>query len=191
MSADEEYTRTVMCMAASSAGPHPVVDALTEGPILRQFQRRPAMAISFAKTMWTGWGQMPAGFFIPNQGTVSVDAGRIVRVITKITKGLYYHHTGTPLPTSRVVRVMLDLPATDFYELKELMLQCSNIGLRGYPDKVFTYIGAKNSKDPELSMWLMTFYHRFVAFAVTTSPKDSHMVFGEIATGKPIIAIKL
>ncbi|HZZ42704.1 MAG TPA: hypothetical protein VFE58_07180 [Tepidisphaeraceae bacterium] len=191
MSEDEEYMRTVMCMAASNAGPHPVVDALTQGPIIRQLQRRPGLAFKFAETLKMGWGQTPSGFFIPNQSTVSVDANRLVRVITKITKGLFYYHMTTPLPTSLIVRVMLDLPVAEFYQLKELLLKCSNIGVRAYPDKVFTYIGARSIKLPGISMWLMSFYNRFSVFAVTTAREDKHLVFGEIETGNPILAIDL
>jgi hypothetical protein len=86
-------------------------------------------------------------------------------VIKKITRGLYYHHFGSPLLASTEIEVTfldkLHDPIKDFAMGQEVV-RC-NLG----GDDRFCYAYGRVKETPEISLWIYQFYLRHWAGAVT------------------------
>lgn len=86
-------------------------------------------------------------------------------VIEKITRGLYYHHFGNPLPGSAEIEVTFldkfDDPIRDLAMEKDLTRH--SVG----GDDIFCYAYGRVNETPEFSLWIYQFYLRHWAGAVT------------------------
>jgi hypothetical protein len=103
---DEEYMRTILCMAEGCAN-HPVVIALLEGNIARSFRRRHrGLRQRLLRSIQRTERMSTDGVFQPYSSPfVRPDFSRFQRVLRKITKGLYYHIRENPLPSDYQVLV--------------------------------------------------------------------------------------
>jgi hypothetical protein len=86
-------------------------------------------------------------------------------VIKKITRGLYYHHFGSPLlPSAEIEVTFLDKLHDPIMEVAmgQELVRC-NVG----GDDRFCYAYGRVKEIPEISMWIYQFYLRHWAAAVT------------------------
>lgn len=190
MSMDEEYVRTVLCLHAGSHG-HPVADAIVWGKIARSFKRTPdGLRKSLVDVSHPAMLQHK-GILIPNQNVIDVDIGRVVRVLRKITKGLYYRHNNVPLPAECDVWVQPSLPPDEFYQWLAMFKLCSYVGPFVAGEGVFTYMGIRQPEEHSTTVWLATFYNRFTCMMVTARNTVRSVNFAEPGKPEPIMVTEL
>jgi hypothetical protein len=86
------------------------------------------------------------------------------RVITTITRGLYYHHYSSILDPSISIEVTY-LPILDNVMKEFVMENCIRRNIGG--DDRFVYGYGTTMEDPEISIWIYQFYTRHWAAAIT------------------------
>jgi hypothetical protein len=184
MSDDEEYARTFMASEAG-ASRHPDAKALIDGEIQRSIERSILANTGFAYMVADSIKEVQAvneyGIHLGNAQIINVETGRIVRVLTKITRGLFYHITKRPLPLQRRVFVSSPLNIEKFKTITALFARMpSRTGWKLYGNhQTFGFSGALWG-DPavsDVSMWMLVFYRRFI-FYCDTAPRDD--------SGKPL-----
>ena len=178
---DEEYMRTVLCMT-EGCGNHPVVIALMEGGVARSFRRRHrgllrslSRRIQYTERLSTG------GVFQPYSSPfIRPDFSRFQRVLRKITKGLYYHALGKPLPSDCRVLVNPTIRAREVSALiQKLQAEDGASGFRAADEHdVFKFMFRIG--DDLRTEWLMRFYgwavfHSWTLPSNETGPGDSGM----------------
>ncbi len=115
----------------------------------------------------------PAGLYPGEVGVLEIDASRIQNVISRIVRGLFFHHQGKRLPNTHTVNVWSkwfeqargideEFSATvrsviDYLETQEL---------RGIGERVFQYRWGLDN-DPAESVWWLWFYEHRDFIAVT------------------------
>jgi hypothetical protein len=174
---DEEYMRTILCMAEGCAN-HPVVIALLEGNIARSFRRRHrGLRQRLLRSIQRTERMSTDGVFQPYSSPfVLPDFSRFQRVLRKITKGLYCHIRENRLPSDYQVLVN---PVT---KPREVPILIETLQAKGDPAEfqtadeyaVFKFMcGIGNDSRTE---WLMRFYD-WAVFHSWTLPRN------ETATG--------
>jgi hypothetical protein len=169
---DEEYMRTVLCMAEGTQD-HPVVDALLTGKVARSFRRRfGGLRANVAKTTGFTERRGKEGVFEPYSSPfLRPDFSRFQRVLRKITKGLYYRMTNKALPADYVV---LANPAVRPHELARIMDKLHSDGALEFQPadeyEVFKFVSVL--KKESRTEWLMQFYN-WALFHTWTLPKDA------------------
>jgi hypothetical protein len=190
ITSDEEYARTVLCIHAASYD-HPAADAVVRGKIGRSFRRRPdGLRRALARTL------SPAtlnykGILVPGQSTIGVDGRRLVRVFRKITKGLFFHVNGFPLPADCEVFVEPRITGEEFYQWLAILKQCSFLGPVGRGDGVFETLTARDTGDHTTTVWLMSFYRRYTAMAVTALRSKKSVTFKPAGHAHPLAVLRL
>src|SRR5581483_1442382 len=100
------------------------------------------------------------------------DEARIYRVVEKMVRGLYYHHSGTVLPPETPVLVtpgdFLD-PAKALQDTADLWRSLSGQSLGG---TVLSYRYGIAQDRPTASMWFLFFYQSAFFRVVTGVTKD-------------------
>ena len=179
---DEEYMRTILCLAEGPQD-HPVVNALLTGKVARSFRRRSGglrgnvvKATGFTERGKDGVFEAYSSPFI------RPDFSRFQRVLRKITKGLYYRVTNKALPDDYVV---LANPTVRPREVATLMESLRSDGALEFQPadeyEVFKFMSAL--KGDARTEWLMQFY-KWAVFHTWTLPK-SEVTPGD--TGMPKI----
>src|SRR5438105_95235 len=117
---DEEYVRTVLSTEARSLD-HPVAAKLLANEIQRSFDKSPGLLRRIGSTLRRGDVKTSAGIIIPDVPLMTVEAARIVRVLQKITRGLFYAVNGRVLPRAVPVMVTVPLGASQFKMINGMM----------------------------------------------------------------------
>jgi hypothetical protein len=179
---DEEYMRTILCLAEGSQD-HPVVDALLTDKIGRGLRRRRfgGLRASILRTVGFTERKGEGGLYEPYSRPISrPDFSRFQRVLRKITKGLYYRIATKPLPDEYVVLANPVVTPRELPMMEENLR--SNGSLEFQPADeygVFKYMSAM--KEDARTEWLMQFYN-FAVCHTWTLPKNE-VVPGD--TGMP------
>jgi len=178
---DEEYMRTILCMAEGCEN-HPVVIALLEGNIARSFRRRHrGLRQRVLRSIRQTERLSASGVFQPYSSPfVRPDFSRFQRVLRKITKGLYYHVLEKALPSDYQVLVN---PAI---KPREVPILIEKLQAKGDPSEfqaadeydVFKFMFRIVSDSR--TEWLMRFYDWAVFHSWTlprneTAPGDTGM----------------
>jgi hypothetical protein len=87
------------------------------------------------------------------------------RVIEKITRGLYYHHFGEPIPLSTSIRISMFINSLPEEPNRFIGAELDRRNIGGV-DR-FAYAFGRIEEDPEASMWVYQFYRRYWAGVIT------------------------
>ena len=107
------------------------------------------------------------GVFVGWQPGFDIPVGRLDKIFTKITKGLFYHKLKRPLPDTHMVVVNLKPDrsplALQHFENEPNFKVCGG---------VFSFRYHTDSKDSNLTLWYITFFDSFSVLCITPS-KDT------------------
>jgi hypothetical protein len=182
---DEEYMRTLLCMAEGCEN-HPVVVALMEGKIARKFRRRnrDGLRQRLLRNIQHTERMNTSGVFQPYSSPfIRPEFPRFQRVLRKITKGLYYHFLEVSLPSDYQVLVNPTIKPHDLPILIEKLEAKGKTSQFQVADEyeVFKFIFRVGTDSR--TEWLMCFYN-WAVFHSWTLPKNE-IAHGE--TGMPMI----
>jgi hypothetical protein len=178
LSADEEYVRTVMS-AEVGATRHPDAIKLMTNEVTRSVNRSVLANTGFARmladSLEVATARNDLGIILGQVGLMHVSVPRIVRVLQKITRGLFYYVHNRPLPPAIRPWVSATLSQQRAIPIRGLMdLMKHRTGWRCYGNqKTVCWYGATWG-DPATStqfMLLTVFYSRFV-FYTDTVPRE-------------------
>jgi hypothetical protein len=116
----------------------------------------------------------PTGIILPPALSIPIDGLRVIEVVIRIVKGLYFHETQTRLSdTHRVIaHDELALQNPPIERIKEICQLRALIGqLQTTPrksiGKVFAYHWASKPAEPATTMWLLDFFDGIRFFCIT------------------------
>lgn len=157
---DDEYTRTMLCIDVRNA--KNAAAQFNLPAVLRSLQKPNAQAFAAylagkaEKSIVLGQDGAPMGQIF------ELDKVRANRTGRRFIQALYYHETGTALPSSAVIRAECNdrLRRTDS-EFKEIcrLLAKFHEHRHGFVGESFGYLAALHSS---YSIWLMQLYDSFV-----------------------------
>jgi hypothetical protein len=119
----------------------------------------------------------PGGTYLREAGALSVDGSRIENVISRVIRGLYYHHLGQRLPTGHIVWTWSDwfgnLGDQEFLTAFQGVLDAlKSEAPKTVGGRVFCYCFRILDDPPDVSVWWLSFYdHR--QFLGLTLPRSS------------------
>ncbi len=124
-----------------------------------------------AKTMLSNFRKKaiftPAGLYLGEAGALSIDAVRIRRVVSRVVRGLFFHHFGKRLPSTHTIWIFSDwftpnLPDRELFTEVQVVLDfLSSAEPREIGSGVFCYRHCILEEEPEGSIWWLCFYdHR-------------------------------
>lgn len=127
-----------------------------------------------AKTMLSNFSKRPlptpAGLYLGEAGALSIDAARIRRVVSRVVRGLFFHHLGKRLSSTHTISVLSDWLSPDLPD-KELLAEVqvvpdflNSAEAREIGSGVFCYRYRILEEEPDGSIWWLCFYdhHRFL-----------------------------
>lgn len=159
---DDEYFRLVVAVRQGS-GEHTAVQQ-TLPTVLRSLRRSEAAGLtkSFLSRMRPVMLRSASGLYLGRRMGYDVDDDRLIRVLTRIVKGLFFHEKGYRLPDTHEAVAELEPrrePGADGLtdEMKVLAaLRAQPVRMLG--NGVFSYRFLFTQDDPDCSVWQMTFY---------------------------------
>jgi hypothetical protein len=98
----------------------------------------------------------PGGIFLGKGYIVPMPPEARVRVLTRIVRGLHWHHYGNSLNVDRVKLVPIDKDRKNWKESLSWIWQSQHVSI-GNGD-TFQYVYGRVEDDPALSFWLMVFF---------------------------------
>lgn len=134
-----------------------------------------------AKTMLSNFSKRPlltpAGLYLGEIGALNIEASRIQRVVSRVVRGLYFHHLGKRLLSTHTISVLSDWLSPDFPD-KDLLadvqaiLEWISLGeSREIGCGIFSYRYRMLEEDAGESIWWLCFYdHR--RFLCSTQEQD-------------------
>ena len=175
-SKDDEYFRTHLCTRADLKGDPRLVSlhAATQRQLVRP------EAVRFRHKLFQSWKVREvtthSGLYLGNAWTATVDTKRLLRVVNRTMRGLYYIAMGEPIPVTHELSCgqmddRKNLSAGDAATLNELLdivLRQGKNDARG--DGAFKWHYQNAEDDPHSSFWLLIFYDKLV-FRGIVSPK--------------------
>jgi hypothetical protein len=176
---DDEYFRTAISMR-EDVYDHPDVAGGVLGAAVRSLSRAAARGYShsFLSTVKRVELRSQAGLFIGTRAAYVADGERIVRVVERITRGLFFHHHHEPLGSDYEARVFHDqlvdwskLTDENKRTIKDAARQLATLP-RIAIGRAFTYARWHAPEDQRVSAWLMTFYDKVVFIAIT-APRNN------------------
>ena len=169
LSLDEEYVRDRL-ISDYRASDHPVAQEIVEGPVARSVKRH----ISTLRTDFeqnSVWGPVTtkAGIYLGHAYALEIDRARFEHVISGIVKGLIYLKWKRPLRADYKLLITLpdQLQAQDTWRI---MQKSDYNGPWTYGDRVLTWVFVKSEADPDVTVWLLTFYEHLTVEVATLSP---------------------
>jgi hypothetical protein len=167
MAMDDQYFATVL---TSRRNDNPTQSVVWQQKVLPQlndeeFDGLRKRLLASARPIW-----LPDGDEFVQTGILKLDMERLNRALYKTIRGLYYHHRGSPLPTTDTVRV--------FLEPKDWLPELANRA-REYvivQPGVFEYRCAFVTPDSSLSGWWLLFYSSVIAVGFTVPANLAHKV---------------
>jgi hypothetical protein len=122
------------------------------------------------EALWESLRQVPVftsdGSYLGIATEAAFDADAHDRTIERITRGLYFHHFGEPLPFDSPVEAYPIRDGADWQKAVAPLLLRMRIGNIGGP-ATFEYAFARDEDDPNSSLWIYRFYARHFAAAET------------------------
>lgn len=150
-SKDDEYFRWFITTAS---GTNPVARAHIEDKVVRQFKKRPKLLRAILKRSGYIDVQSPAGIFLGKKPVFEFQRDRIQSVISRITRGFFFHFFGERLPDDYIVKEFMLNPILD--EVQKILL--SQIPLNEIGNGVFSFRYQRDISDPYFTAWLYRFY---------------------------------
>jgi hypothetical protein len=115
-----------------------------------------------------------SGLFVRRGHALNVDYERVLNVVERTTKGLFYHLRGKRLPDNYNVRAY-DVSMIERQEFERLYDRLAPVLRASRPislgKRVFDCWYYFADEDPSVSVWLLVFYSK-VEFLVFTTPKE-------------------
>ena len=167
---DEEYVRTVLALEHRSSD-HRVAANLLTNEIPRSYDNSPGLLRRIAHRMSVVDATARGGIIVPSVPLITVETDRLIRVLKKIARGLFYAVNERPLPQDCPVTCSPRLDAEKLAEISRRMdglkrtTRWWNIGEEGG----FRFRCAMEHEHSTRSLWLLIFYDS-VAFGVHTVP---------------------
>ena len=179
-SLDDEYFKTVMVWK-DKAGSHQEAVRIRSS-VFRSLQmpEKIGFARSLVRTARNVRVRTPAGLYLERRPVFDVDLGRLDRVVSRITKGLYWHHRRSPIPDRFQVAVFSEDGLRDFdaHERERIRTQIVNPVLNSPGHSVgrgvMRYWYASMPDPPYTPAWIYEFYEdvRFVALVVPAENEE-------------------
>jgi hypothetical protein len=124
------------------------------------------------EAVWKSMKNVPivseGGLYVGSATEFAFDAKTHDRVIERITRGLYFHHFGEPLPFELPVEVIPICDGSDWLTAIKPFLRSMKVGdIGGHAAFEYAYARAEDERDG--SLWIYRFYERHVAAATTGS----------------------
>jgi len=159
----------VALFTLSNDARHPEAANIARGPVLRSASHKPALA-NYDRAI----ERMEPALIVSADGTTMADTfviqpeyRTIEIVLSKIAKGLYFHHFQERFPNDYEVAVFdHDRQASDCQWIRMQRIGCN--GPFELADGIFRYAYSYAEDDPAEMTWLMSFY-RGIDFGVLTS----------------------
>lgn len=101
---------------------------------------------------------------------------RIKKTMTRIVRGLYWHHLGKKVPNDLEVMIIGD-KERDAYDIPRLLIfkeitdSCLKGQRRIVVDKVFAYSVQFVAEDPRMAVFVMVFYNSEIFVALVSPPE--------------------
>jgi hypothetical protein len=173
-SLDDEYFRSRLLLR-EDIQEHPEVARVQ--PLLFERLQRPKSA-GFLRAVQQDIHKVDlvasSGLFVRRGHALNVDYERLLNVVERTTKGLYYHLRGKRLPDNYGVRVY-DVSMIERQEFERLYDRLAPVLRDSRPislgKRVFDCWHYFASEDPNVSVWLLVFYGK-VEFLAFTGPKE-------------------
>lgn len=169
---DDEYFRLVLTMRHDTSELECVKPVLET--VFRSLKRqdKQGFARAFLGTYKRRPVVTPSGLFIGYQPTYDVDRHRLLRVVARTAKGLFFKHRKRALPLN------YDSTAIDKEEyprldpnvqstMRAVLQLMEDQNPRVFGQGVFKYWRHFLEEDENVSVWLMVFYQRVPFFAMT------------------------
>ena len=157
---DDEYLRTMLCIDVRASKNTAARSNLAA--VLRSLQRANAKAFVAYLTKQAESSVILGQDGSPMGQVFELDKARANKTGERFIRALYFHETGTPVPSDAVVRVAcnMGLRSSDA-EFKEMCRALAAFRERkhGYVGTAFGYLAAL---EPKSSAWLMQLYDFFV-----------------------------
>ncbi|MGA2624768.1 MAG: hypothetical protein ABSF91_12990 [Bacteroidota bacterium] len=159
-SKEDEYFRWFVATASAES---PIAEALIKDKVVRQFQKRPKLLRAILKR--SGWIDIhtPSGIYLGKAPAFEFKRDRIQSVITRITKGFFYHFYGKHLPDNYAVWDFLLNPQLN-EEQKSVLFHTPLHEIGG---ETFRFRFSRDNDDPYFTAWLYMFYDRTLITTIT------------------------
>lgn len=174
-SLDDEYFRLIVALRHDLD--HPDAKIARETAV-RSLSRPEASGLRASFLLGTEFVDLvtPGGLYAGRSGLYEFDVGRLLRVVRRITLGLFYRETCRRLPDSYKASVWLpsvmDTSASPLDGLRSMRSIATTLSASGPPkfigNRVLSYwwLPVANG-DPNCTSWLMVFYGRVMFLAAT------------------------
>lgn len=169
-SLDDEYFRLVTVFRADVSH-HGAARELWQ-PVFRSMNipQKQGFRNAFVRTLKPVQLRSPAGLYLGETGTFQTDFGRVANVIKRVTRGFYFHETGTRLSPDTEILVLPELNLSDPHQ-HDLVSAFAGLEEKSIGGTVFSYRRHLASEQPEASAWLFIFYEEYAIFSMTM-PRD-------------------
>ena len=115
-------------------------------------------------------GNAGAGLFLGQDKAIEIVPSRIARVLGRIIRGLYFRELGRVLPSTFVVRTMLDQYGN---RAETVFSRVTFPSVKQVGDGLFLYTYAAATDDADATIWLGAFYET-VSFLGFVQPPTLH-----------------
>jgi len=170
-SKDDEYFRDILVFREDS-GSTPSGEVLWE-TVRRSLHRPQARRFTqaLANAMFDKEIQTPNGILLGSAPAIQIKRKRINRVITRVTRGLYFKHFGHTMPVSDTLLIYSDdivdkFPPAVSDMLGELVTITTSQPHHIFGDNVFEYCYCRVDHDSTCSAWAMRFFSSVYYFVV-------------------------
>jgi hypothetical protein len=166
-SADNEYFRDVLAVDAG-AGNHVEVQKLQVGKLRRKLEKKPGSMLKSLDKLGLRPVITPAGLYLGDAPSFTVDWPRIVRVLQNVVRGIYYKVQGKPLSTTATISIVQSNPKfeSSCSSLIETMHQWI-----GFGDDVFACRYVSDNDHADTMACLMRFYQHRTFFGIALCPE--------------------
>lgn len=179
-SLDDEYFRLVMSVRHDTFERSDAEGASARA--LERMQRKESERFrrSFVKSIREEDVFTPAGIYLGTRHAFDVDMSRIVSVVGRIVRGLFFHHTKQRLPDACTVTVY---PVESYKKpdaaivrrFLEIIAWVNPTKRRVSPRNVLMYKYRQRDEDPTATAWMMQFYESVPFLAATANPQLSRL----------------
>ena len=118
-----------------------------------------------------------AGLFLGQDKAIEIVPSRIARVLGRLLRGLFFHELGKPLPSTFVVRTILDQYGN---RAEKILSRVAFPPVKRVGDGLFLYTYATAGDDTDATIWLGAFYEAvsFLGFVQPLPPRGSARLIG-------------
>ena len=176
-SKDDEYFKNALALRIDSYN-HPDIQKILPS-VIRSYKKDHKVGYrkSFFKTLRHVELRTPSGLYVGSTGAYNVEIERLDNVVLRIVLGLFYQVKGERLPDSYRPFTFSDWAFGNLAEpgktdiTNTLISPLSRKPRSIIGDNTFTYRFQFFDEDPNLSIWLLTFYEAIFYIGITL-PKD-------------------